>query len=174
MAWPSPVITGSLPPAQTFLEFFAERQHTTVDSSAVVPLDDPTLLFTNAGMNQFKPIFVGQVRRHRRPARVGRIRTNRAPLGRPPASRWSRRRRWPSSFVPPTLRSAFAPEASTTIWRTSGSTRALEGRNGRRDVRAAELCLPPAGTTTPFSRCSARGPLATISRRRLWTGRGSC
>jgi len=47
--------------AQTFLEFFGDRAHTKTDSSAVVPLDDPTLLFTNAGMNQFKPIFVGQV-----------------------------------------------------------------------------------------------------------------
>ena len=43
----------------TFLKFFAERGHRIVRSSSLVPTNDPTLLFTNAGMNQFKDVFLG-------------------------------------------------------------------------------------------------------------------
>jgi alanyl-tRNA synthetase len=54
---------------QSFLDFFREKQHTIVPSSSLLP-DAPNLLFTNAGMNQFVPIFLGQQKPPWKPPRV--------------------------------------------------------------------------------------------------------
>ncbi|WP_456380591.1 alanine--tRNA ligase [Thiolapillus sp.] len=48
---------------QAFLDYFASRGHTIVESSSLVPANDPTLLFTNAGMVQFKDLFLGKEKR---------------------------------------------------------------------------------------------------------------
>lgn len=47
----------------SFLQYFADRDHHVVESSSLVPVNDPTLLFSNAGMNQFKDVFLGIDRR---------------------------------------------------------------------------------------------------------------
>src|SRR6266550_4261527 len=64
----SSIMTGA-EVRQSFLDFFREKQHTIVPSSSLMP-DAPNLLFTNAGMNQFVPIFLGQQKPPWKPARV--------------------------------------------------------------------------------------------------------
>ena len=54
---------------QKFLDFFESKGHTIVPSAPMVIKDDPTLMFTNAGMNQFKDIILGNINpKHRRVA----------------------------------------------------------------------------------------------------------
>lgn len=48
---------------KTFITFFEQKAHTHVPSSSLVPINDPSILFTNAGMNQFKDVFVGKDKR---------------------------------------------------------------------------------------------------------------
>lgn len=60
--WENTKVTGHQI-RQQFLDFFAQRGHRIVRSSSLVPANDPTLLFTNAGMNQFKDIFTGLEKR---------------------------------------------------------------------------------------------------------------
>jgi alanyl-tRNA synthetase len=56
---------------ETFLDFFAKKKHKIIKSSSLLPKDDPTILFTNAGMNQFKNIFLGlEKRSYKRAASV--------------------------------------------------------------------------------------------------------
>ena len=54
------MVTSSLDLRQAFLDYFVQREHTAVPSAPLIPQADPTLLFTNAGMNQFKRIFLGE------------------------------------------------------------------------------------------------------------------
>jgi alanyl-tRNA synthetase len=51
---------------RNFLEFFRSKGHTVVASDSLVPAGDPTLLFTSAGMNQFKEQFMGNIKGSRR------------------------------------------------------------------------------------------------------------
>src|SRR6267378_6840607 len=68
VAFNSGIMTGA-EIRQSFLDFFREKKHTIVPSSSLLP-DAPNLLFTNAGMNQFVPIFLGQQKPSWKPPRV--------------------------------------------------------------------------------------------------------
>src|ERR671910_666498 len=56
-------IMKSLEIRQKFFDFFTKNNHIQVPSSPLIPAQDPTLLFANAGMNQFKDVFLGKEKR---------------------------------------------------------------------------------------------------------------
>jgi len=58
-----PIMASGSEIRRRFLDFFAQKGHREVHSSSLVPANDPTLLFTNAGMNQFKDVFLGLEKR---------------------------------------------------------------------------------------------------------------
>src|ERR1700728_3909335 len=58
-----PIYMSAAEVRRPFLEYFREHGHTIVPSSSLVPGNDPTLLFTNAGMVQFKDVFLGKEKR---------------------------------------------------------------------------------------------------------------
>ena len=58
-----PTMKSSAEIRKDFLDFFAARGHTIVASGSLVPGNDPTLLFTNSGMVQFKDVFLGAEKR---------------------------------------------------------------------------------------------------------------
>ena len=54
------MISNSPDLRRAFVEYFTDRGHTAVPSAPLIPQADPSLLFTNAGMNQFKRVFLGE------------------------------------------------------------------------------------------------------------------
>lgn len=58
------MLMNSLTLREKFFAYFTAQKHMQVDSSPLIPADDPTLLFTNAGMNQFKDVFLGKEKRN--------------------------------------------------------------------------------------------------------------
>ena len=164
---------------QQFIDFFVKKHgHTFVPSSPVVPHDDPTLLFTNAGMNQFKPIFLGQEKRavharrqhaevHPRRRQAQRPRRRR-PLAPPPHVLRDARQLVASATTSSSGAIEMAWELLTKVWKldpTRLHVTCYEGdeKNGvPRDTEAADIWKEVAGhRPTITSTTSAR----TISGR---------
>ena len=99
--------TSSAQLRDCFLNYFREREHEVVPSSSLVPANDPTLLFTNAGMVQFKDTFLG------REQRGYRARSFKSCGGRGPYFRFDTR---------VSRSSHSSPGASSTAWINSPAT----------------------------------------------------
>lgn len=153
---------------EKFIDFFRRHEHAYVHSSATIPLDDPTLLFANAGMNQvhcpFVPLcfrlvlsHISTVLQHMTLLKLYKSCSKLSvehksqicflyplPLSSSQSS-WTpliRPTLWPSCVVPPTPKSVSVQEANTTTW----------------------MMWVKMSTTTPSSRCWGPGPLGTTLR----------
>ncbi len=103
---------------QEFLDYFAARHgHAVVPSSPVIPHNDPTLLFTNAGMNQFKDVFLGQGERpYRRAVNTPEVHPRRRQAQRPGGRRARTTTTTPSSRCWATGRSATTSRKRRSTW----------------------------------------------------------
>ena len=141
---------------EAFLRFFAERGHRRVPSSSLVPQGDPTLLFTNAGMVQFKGVFLGEETRDYTPRRdLAEVHARRRQAQRPRERRAHRRATTPSSRCSGNFSFGdyFKHEAIAWAWelrherlRPAGGAalrhRLPRGRRGRRASGASEVGVP--------------------------------
>ena len=140
---------------QQFIDFFVKKHgHTFVPSSSVVPLDDPTLLFANAGMNQFKDVFLGTGSRpYKRAVEHAEVHPGRRQAQRP-------RRRGQGHLSPHVLRdaratgrSAITSRSEAIAWAWELLTESLEARQEpiarHRVRRRSQRGAMPATTRRP-------------------------
>ena len=142
----------------TFLDFFARNGHEVVASSPLVPRNDPTLMFTSAGMVQFKNVFTGQEKRAYSRATSGtEVRARRRQAQRPRQRRLHRPASTRSSRCSATSRSA-------TTSRT-GPSRSPGSSSPRSSASTGSGCSSPSTTTTRRPTASGRRWRASRTRR---------
>lgn len=133
---------------EKFIDFFRHNEHKYVHSSSTIPLDDPTLLFANAGMNQvpypcistsFPNICASLLQAGLTLLLLVPLLLSSSPSSSTPSTRPTL---WPGCTVPPTPKNVSVPEVNTMTWTMWAKT----------------------STTTPSLRCWAPGPLGTTLR----------
>ena len=155
---------------QSFLDFFRERGHRVVPSAPLVPHGDPTLLFTNAGMVQFKDFFLG---RETPPRRRAPCRRRSACASR--ASTTTSRTSGPARATTPSSR-CWATSPSATTSRTRRSRFAWELVTGSGACRPSARRHRLRGGRRGRTRCGARSPAcrpsgSSAAARRTTSGR---